>query len=74
MTTIATSKLPTYVQQKQRRTNIKCKRRKNIFKKAMELKSLCGLEMLIIFRDTEFNKVQVYNTSPDSIFPSGEVA
>ena len=31
-------------------------------KKAIELKRMCGLEMLIVFKDVEFNKLQVYNS------------
>ena len=51
------SKLPIYVENKTRRINIKSKRRKNIFKKSMELKNLCDLDILIIIKDKEFNKV-----------------
>ena len=38
-------------------------------KKAMELRSLCDLDVLIVLKDKEFNKVQVYNSSEDSSFP-----
>ena len=49
------------IKDKSRRINIKSKRKKNFLKKAIELKTLCGLEMLVVIKDTEFSKVQVYN-------------
>ena len=51
------NKLPGYVEDRTRRINIKSKRRRNIFKKVMELKSMSGLEVLIIFKDVEYNKL-----------------
>lgn len=50
-------KLPKFVEDRPRRMNMKCKRRKNILKKGMELQSMCGLEVLIIIKDPEFNKI-----------------
>ena len=49
------------VKEKQRRINIKSKRRRNFLKKAIELKRMCGLEMLVVIKDTEQNRVHVYN-------------
>ena len=65
--------LPAYVEERGRRINIKSKRRKNLFKKAMELKSMCGLEVLIILKDPDYNKVQVYNSSSEGSFPDNKV-
>ena len=56
---------PAFVEERHRRINIKSKRRRNIFKKAMELKSMCGLDVLIILKDPDYNKVQMYNSSAD---------
>ena len=56
-----TRKAPGMVKDKQRRINIKSKRRRNFLKKAIELKSMCGLEMLVVIKDTEQNRVHVYN-------------
>ena len=52
-----------------RRINIKSKRRKNIFKKAMEFKSMCGLDILMVIKDPDYNNVQIYNFPPDVSFP-----
>ena len=65
--------LPAYVEERGRRINIKSKRRKNLFKKAMELKSMCGLEVLIILKDPDYNKVQIYNSSSEGSFPDLKV-
>ena len=52
---------PSLIEDKQRRINIKSKRRRNFLKKAIELKAMCGLEMLVVIKDNEFGKVHVYN-------------
>ena len=49
--------LPSYIHNKASRINVKSKRRKNIIKKAIELRRLCGLEVLVIIKDKEYNKV-----------------
>ena len=51
------NKLRDFIVDRTRRINIKSKRRRNIFKKVMELKSMSGLEVLIIFKDVEYNKL-----------------
>ena len=51
---------PKFIKDKQRRINIKSKRRRNFFKKAIELKNMCGLEMLVVIKDAEYNRVHVY--------------
>ena len=40
-----------------------------MIKKAIEFRRMCGLEVLIVIRDNEFNKVQVYNSSEDGFSP-----
>ena len=52
---------PSLIEDRQRRINIKSKRRRNFLKKAIELKAMCGLEMLVVIKDSEFGKVHVYN-------------
>ena len=52
---------PSLIEDKQRRINIKSKRKRNFFKKAIELKAMCGLEMLVVIKDNEFGKVHIYN-------------
>ena len=64
------SSLPRYVEERARRINIKSKRKKNLFKKAIELRRLCDLDMLIVIRDKEYNKIQVYNSSPSTFCQS----
>ena len=61
--------LPAFIEQRNKRINAKSKRRKNLIKKAIEFRRMCGLEVLIIVRDNEFNKVQVYNSSEDCFSP-----
>ena len=58
--------LPKMIENRLKRINIKSKRRKILFKKAMELRHLCALEMLVIVKDTEFNTYTIYNSSTDS--------
>ena len=57
--------LPQKIKDRTKRINIKCKRRKNLLKKAMELGELCDQQILLIIKDTEFNKFTVYNSLPD---------
>ena len=61
--------MPTFIEEKKKRINVKSKRRKNLIKKAIELRRMIGLEVLIVIRDNEFNKVQVYNSSEDNFSP-----
>jgi len=37
-------------------------------KKAIELRRMCGVEVLIIIKDKEYRKVSIYNSS-DQVFP-----
>ena len=30
---------------------------------------MCGLDMLIIVKDPDYNKVKMYNSSPEGSFP-----
>ena len=56
-------KLPAYIEKRASRICVKSKRRRNLFKKAMELRSMCGLELLLVVKDAESNKTHVYNSS-----------
>lgn len=65
---IGKMKLPVYYEVPKKRINAKSKRRKNIMKKAIELRRMCGVEVLIIIKDKEYRKVSIYNSS-DQVFP-----
>ena len=65
--------LPKRIEQKQARTNIKSMRRRNMFKKAIELHAMCDLDILIITHDKELNRLMVYNSCPTAYFDSLEV-
>ena len=43
--------LPEKIQNKMKRINIKSKRRKCLFKKAIELRHMCDVEVLVIIKD-----------------------
>lgn len=58
--------MPVYIEHRARRINVKSKRRRNLIKKAIELRNLCGLEVLILMKDSEFNKLTVYNSSTEN--------
>ena len=58
--------LPMKIEDRCKRINIKSKRRKNLFKKAIEIRYKCGLEMLVIMKDAEFGKYTVYNSCTES--------
>ena len=45
------------------RNNTKCKRKSNLFKKSMQLATLCGQDILLIVYDEEFQKVYQYKSS-----------
>ena len=57
--------LPQKIEDRTKRINIKCKRRKNLLKKAMEFRELCDQEILLIIKDSEFNKFTIYNSLSD---------
>ena len=48
-------------------------RRRNMFKKAIELHAMCDLDILIITHDKELNRLMVYNSCPTAYFDSLEV-
>ena len=60
----ASDKLPKLVEDRNKRLNIKSKRRRNLLKKAIEIKRMCDLQMFIVLWDPEFDKTFVYNSSP----------
>lgn len=56
--------LPAPIKDRQRRIYIKSKRRRNLFKKSIELKRMCDLKMFFVVQDSEFDKIYIYNTCP----------
>ena len=48
-------------------------RRRNMFKKAIELHAMCDLDILIITHDKELNRLMVYNSCPTAYFDSFQV-
>ena len=48
---------------KQKRINLKSKRKRTLIRKAIEVSEMCDLDVLIIIRDWEMNKVMQYNSS-----------
>ena len=55
------NKPPKKVEDRTKRINIKSKRRRGFLKKAIELRNMCDLEMLVVIKDNEFSKIHVYN-------------
>ena len=53
-----------------KRINIKSKRRKCLLKKAIELRYMCDLEVLVIIKDKEFKRITIYNSSDQSFHPT----
>lgn len=50
------------VEDKDKRTNIKSKRKRTLIRKAIEISQLCSLDILIVIQDSENNKVIEYNS------------
>lgn len=50
------------MQDRERRTNLKSKRKRNIFKKAIELSHMCNMDILILIRDREMDKIFQYSS------------
>ena len=50
------------VQDRERRTNLKSKRKRNIVKKAIELSHMCNMDILILIRDREMDKLFQYSS------------
>ena len=50
------------VQDRERRTNLKSKRKRNIIKKAIELSHMCNMDILILIRDREMDKIFQYSS------------
>ena len=55
--TLNRRKAKTLIQDKERRTNLKNKRKRTIFKKAIELSQMCDMDILILVRDRELDKI-----------------
>ena len=55
------------VENKTKRVNLKCKRKRNLIKKAIELQKLTDLDICIVIKDDEMNKViQFASNRPNS--------
>jgi len=54
--------MPKYIESKSKRMNIKSKRRRNLIKKIIELKRLCGQEIFLVINDVEVDKLYLYNS------------
>ena len=50
------------IEDKANRINIKSKRKRTLLRKAIEVSQLCCLDILIVIRDTESNKIIEYNS------------
>ena len=50
------------IEDKQQRINIKSKRKRTLLRKAIEVSQKCSLDILIVIRDNETNKVYEYNS------------
>ena len=50
------------IEDKALRINIKSKRKRTLLRKAIEVSRLCNLQILIVIRDTESNKIIEYNS------------
>lgn len=60
------SKPPARVENKERRVNLKCKRKRNFFKKAIELSCMCDMDVLVILKDRDSGRFQQYSSGADS--------
>ena len=50
------------IQDKAKRINLKSKRTRTLIRKAIEVSQMCDLDIHIVLRDREFNKVVEYNS------------
>ena len=48
------------VEDRTKRINLKCKRKRNLIKKAIELQKLSDLDICIVIRDREMDKIMQY--------------
>ena len=58
----AKSQAKALVQDRERRTNLKSKRKRNMIKKAIELSHMCNMDILILIRDREMDKMFQYSS------------
>ena len=54
------------IKDKAKRTNLKSKRTRTLIRKAIEVSQMCNLDIHIVLKDRDFNKVIEYKSiSPD---------
>ena len=51
------------IQDKAKRINLKSKRTRTLIRKAIELSQMCDMDIHIVLKDREFNKVVEYGSS-----------
>ena len=58
------------IDDKQQRINTKSKQKRTLIRKAIEVSKMCSLDILIVIRDKETNKLYEYNSGKptDSLF------
>ena len=49
-------------QNKERRVNLKSKRKRNLIKKSIELSKMLDMKVLILFKDLDTEKISIYNS------------
>jgi len=63
----ASNKSITRVSDRLKRINLKSKRKRNLIKKAIELSKMCDLDITIIIKDRELDKIIQYSSGiPES--------
>ena len=60
-----TIKKPSFIQNASNRGITACKRKRGIFKKAIELSSLCGLEVFLVIFDAEYQVLYEMKSQED---------
>lgn len=50
------------IEDRERRRNLKSKRKRNLFKKAIELSQMCNMKVLILVHDTDTDKISQYSS------------